>query len=125
MISNLETPTLRLSVDHVADQYQIQTRFFNENEKGYIIQEDKQNYFQRDQTDFGAVRVSLPDKTFCYFRIMSALEEMGITPMQVAITTIGNQVIDYFYIRPEERELLEQNEFTSLLQDYMVSEIVN
>ena len=55
--------------------------------------------------------------------MMSALEALGIAPIQVAITTIGRQIIDYFYISTEDQEKLSGEEFSSLLQDFLHFEL--
>jgi len=123
VIENLVIPPLNPPPVIKLVESHMQVQYFHEPEKGYLISEMKPGHFSRTKTDFVAVKISLFDAPFCYYKIMRSFEAIGIIPQQVTITTIGNQIIDYFYIRPDEKEKLVKDEFKGLLQKYVNSKI--
>lgn len=123
VIENLTIPPLNPPPVSERVESQIQVQYFNEPEKGYLVCESDSGSFSREKTNFVAVKISLFDAPFCYYKIMRSFEAIGVLPQQVTITTIGNQVIDYFYIRPQEKQKLVKNGFKSLLQKYVNAKI--
>ncbi len=123
VIENLTIPPLNPPPISKLVESQIQVQYFHEPEKGYRIQESEDGHFSRKKTDFVAVKISLYDAPFCYYKIMRSFEAIGIIPQQVTITTIGNQIIDYFYVHPDEKEKLVKDGFKSLLQKYVNAKI--
>ena len=122
-VENLQTPKLILPTEPKKERSPTQIRFFTESEKGYLVRETDGNRFERARTEFGGVRISLTDRAFCYFKLMSAFESRGTVPVQVAITTIGDQIIDYFYLEPKERHALEQNGFAETVGSFIDSTV--
>ncbi|MCP4753424.1 MAG: hypothetical protein GY866_21250 [Proteobacteria bacterium] len=123
VIANLNIPPLNPPPISQKKESHIQLQFFQEPEKGYLVKEVDPERFSRITTDFVAVKISLFDAPFCYYKIMRSFEAIGIMPQQVTITTIGKQIIDYFYILPEEKDKLIREDFKSLLQKYLNAEI--
>jgi UTP:GlnB (protein PII) uridylyltransferase len=101
----------------------IQLQYFQEPDKGYLVHETGKDKFDRQVVECIAVKISLYDAPFCFYKMMRSFEAIGIIPQQVTITTIGNQVIDYFYISPEAKAQLESRDFSSVLQKYLNAEI--
>lgn len=123
VIENLIIPPLNPPPVSKRVESQIQVQYFHEPEKGYLIQESDKGQFARKKSDFIVVKISLFDAPFCYYKIMRSFEAIGIIPQQVTITTIGNQIIDYFYIHPEDKEKLVRDGFKNLLQKYVNAKI--
>lgn len=123
VVENLTIPPLNPPQAGELIESHIQMQCFHEPEKGYLVHEDAAGRFSRTKTDFVAVKISLFDESFCYYKIMRSFEAIGIIPQQVTITTIGNQIIDYFYIHPEEKEKLIRDGFKNLLHKYVNSKI--
>ncbi|NQU66097.1 MAG: hypothetical protein HQ517_17700 [SAR324 cluster bacterium] len=123
VIKNLKIPPLNPVRVNKPIGSHIQMQCFHEPEKGYLVHEVAPGNFSRIKTDFVAVKISLFDEPFCYYKIMRSFEAIGIIPQQVTITTIGNQIIDYFYIHPEEKEKLIKDGFKNLLQENVNSKI--
>jgi|GEM_PF-114200 UTP:GlnB (protein PII) uridylyltransferase len=123
VIENLIIPPLYPPPVSKLVESHIQVHYFHEPEKGYQICETNAGHFSRIKTNFVAVKISLFDAPFCYYKIIRSFEAIGIIPQQVTITTIGNQIIDYFYIHPDEKEKLVKDGFKSLLQKYVNAKI--
>ncbi len=124
-IEHLRLPQLYNLAKKLHKKTNIQIQFIPEKKKAYLVQEDEQGYFTRKKTEKIAMKVSLFDQPYCYFKLMAALEAFDIYPSQVTITTIGRQIIDYFYIRPDEQEKVQSESFQAVLQEYLQSEISN
>lgn len=98
------------------------TRFFHERDKGYCIHE-QDSQFVRVPQDYVTLKVSTVDSPYSLLKIMKALQKKGIAPNQVTITTIGQKIIDYFYITRAEKEILEKSGFTETLKMFMSTEV--
>ncbi len=124
IIKNLHIPPLNPQpVAEAKKMLNVQLQFFPELEKGYLVKEIKNERFSRVKTDFIAVKISLYDAPFIYYKIMRSFEAVGVFPQQVTITTIGKQIIDYFYISPKEQAKLQKFDFVGLLKKYINADI--
>ncbi|MDX2471943.1 MAG: hypothetical protein QNL04_15340 [SAR324 cluster bacterium] len=122
-IDQLILPSLDNSPKKSQEKTNIQTQFFIEPDKAYLVKETKDKGFERVKIEQRALKVSLYDSPFCYFKLMSALAHFKINPAQVTITTIGQQIIDYFYISANEQRILESSNFLQHLQNFLNSDI--
>ncbi len=122
-IDQLVLPSLDKSPKKSQEKTNMQTRFFIEPNKAYLVKESQDNGFERVKIEQRALKVSLFDSSFCYFKLMSALAHFKINPAQITITTIGQQIIDYFYISANEQRILESSDFLQLLQNFLHSDI--
>ena len=122
-IDQLVLPSLDKSTKKSQEKTNMQTRFFIEPNKAYLVKESQDNGFERVKIEQRALKVSLFDSSFCYFKLMSALAHFKINPAQITITTIGQQIIDYFYISANEQRILESSDFLQLLQNFLHSDI--
>lgn len=124
VIDNLTLPPLNpLPVGTKKNLSAVQMNSFLEKEKGYLVQEIKKESFKRVPVQFEAVKISLFDAPFAYYKILRSFEAIGVAPQQVTITTIGNQIIDYFYVDTKDKKLIRENDFDSVLQKYINAEI--
>jgi len=123
VIENLVIPPLNPLPVKESVKSNVKLQLFNESEKGYLVVEKDDKPFSRVKTDFVSVKISLFDASFCYYKIMRSFEAINIIPQQVTITTIGNQIIDYFYIAPEDKKRLEDHNFRQVLTKYLNAEI--
>jgi UTP:GlnB (protein PII) uridylyltransferase len=101
----------------------VQVQYFLEKEKGYQVWEVSKDQYKRLPEKYVAVKISLFDAPFVYYKIMRSFEAIGVVPQQVTITTIGNQIIDYFYITREARKRIRDDEFKGVLHKYINAEI--
>ncbi|MDT8445327.1 MAG: hypothetical protein RRB13_00355 [bacterium] len=123
MVANLQPPDLAHGAHRKAYAGMVQVQYMLEREKGYLVVETLDGSFQREPIECWAVKVSLTDAPYGYFKIMMALQALNVTPLQVTVTTIGNQIVDYFYVRPDDCARLKEGGFEPLLSHYMGSEI--
>lgn len=123
VIDNLTIPPLNPLPVKESVKSKVKLQLFNELEKGYLVTEKDDGQFSRVKTDFVSVKISLFDAPFCYYKIMRSFEAINIIPQQVTITTIGNQIIDYFYISPADKKRLEDYNFKQVLTKYLDAEI--
>lgn len=101
----------------------VQVNYFLEKDKGYRIDQVSKDAYQRVPEEYIAVKISLNDEPFVYYKILRSFEAIGVRPQQVTITTIGNQIIDYFYITGKDRKSIRDDEFKGVLQKYINAEI--
>ncbi|PCI30486.1 MAG: hypothetical protein COB67_01510 [SAR324 cluster bacterium] len=122
LVSNLVLPPLTFSQNQVKDETNIQLTTYQETEKGYLIEELEPDQFSRVQRDFVAIKLSLYDEPFCYFKIVKTFEHLKIIPQQITITTIGEQIIDYFYLSPEDQDKIDQTNLQKDLVSHLNAE---
>ena len=123
MVLNLHLPDMGRPSWVAKHQVKLQVSYFLEREKGYQVTETEPGQFLRQPVECWAVKVSMLDTAYAYFKIMMALASLGVTPIQVTVTTIGNQLVDYFYVSAEEKQLLEDKQFDQVLAKFLDSEI--
>ncbi|MDH5560402.1 MAG: HD domain-containing protein [Deltaproteobacteria bacterium] len=123
MIANMSIPKLKLEKRKNDQDAFFQLQFFTESEKGYLVNEDGNNHYSRITKEFFVAKISLYDHPFCLFKILLAFSEIKAQPKQVTITTIGNQVIDYFYFDPADKPKLIKSSFKKLLREHLDSKL--
>lgn len=122
-IANLVLPDLgRPSWAHKTPS-KIQVQYMLEREKGYVVVEREKGRFERVTQEVWAVKVSMLDTTYGYFKIMAALDSLGVMPLQVTVNTVGNQIVDYFYVSTPDRTKLVDQDFETVLGRFLNSEI--
>ncbi len=123
VISNLIIPPLNPPPAREQKKSHNKLQFFLESEKGYLVKEIDKDQFRRVKTEYFAVKISLYDAPFCYYKLLRSFEAMRIIPQQATITTIGNQIIDYFYVSLEDKERMIRDDFKSVLHKYLNADI--
>ncbi len=124
VIRNLTMPPLNPPrVSETKKLHNVKVAYFLEQEKGYLIEEGKSKQFTRSSREYVAVKISLLDAPFVYYKILRSFDAAEIVPQQVTITTIGNQIIDYFYIDREDLDRLQNSEFKGVLHKYINADI--
>ncbi len=124
VINNLTIPPLNPQPASVTEKLsKVQLQHSLEQEKGYLIKEVNKEQFKRVPEKFVAVKISLFDAPFVYYKILRTFEAFGIFPEQITVTTIGNQIIDYFYLPEIAVSIIENSEFKRILQKYLDAEI--
>ncbi len=102
LLDNLSLPPLTFSQNQVVKDSNIQLTSYKENKKGYLVKELENDQYVRKREGFTAIKLTFFDKPFCYFKIMQAFNKLGIIPQQITVTTIGKQIVDYFYLPEKE-----------------------
>ncbi|MBU2513000.1 hypothetical protein KJ966_16800 [bacterium] len=124
VIDNLIIPPLNPQPVSVRKKLsKVQLQHFLEQEKGYLIKEVNKEQFKRVPERYVAVKISLFDAPFVYYKILRTFEAFGVFPEQITVTTIGNQIIDYFYLPESDRKIIKNNEFKRVLLKYINAEI--
>ena len=70
---------------------------------------------------FVRVKITAEDAPLVYFKIVNAFENIGIHIQQAVITTIGHQVIETIYIRPEDSKKLKNSNLEESLKQALIS----
>ena len=122
-IAHLKLPNLDSLGQTGHNKTNVQIQFIPEHTKAYLVREHTPNRFSRERVFKVACKISLFDQPFCYFKMMASLEAMKVTPSQVTITTIGKQIIDYFYIEENDVAKLDDPQFEELLQGYLHADL--
>ena len=123
-INNLQLPPLNpLPVTKIKKPPKVNILYFQELEKGYLVKEKKKNRFFREHSSFEVVKISLYDNPFVFYKIMRSFEAAAVVPQQVTITTIGNQIIDFFYYSPDQKKRMMKNDFQDILHKYINANI--
>lgn len=124
VIENLVIPPLNPPPVSVTKKLsKVNVEYLLEKEKGYKVNQISNDQFKRFSEECVSVKISLFDAPFVYYKIIRSFEAIGVMPQQITITTIGNQIIDYFYVTKQEREKLKKGAFNSVLQKYINAEI--
>jgi UTP:GlnB (protein PII) uridylyltransferase len=66
----------------------------------------------------------LRDEPYLFYKVTRAFDLFDAEVQQALITTIGNQVVDYFYLRPEDYERLRNSRFEEVLIDLVHSDLL-
>lgn len=88
----------------------VRVEFLGDDGKGYLVTRQGEGFIRRNEP-YKVMRVVLRDQPFLFFRAMRVLDEYEAEIQQSLITTIGNRVVDYFYLLPEVYDRLERSGF--------------
>jgi UTP:GlnB (protein PII) uridylyltransferase len=94
-VSNLTIPKPRRKKALEKDRM-IHVSHYQEDQKAYIVKEVADNVYSRESGLFHYIKVSTSDQRYRFFKILKTMEDIGIVVKQSTITTIGNQINDYF-----------------------------
>ena len=67
------------------------------------------------ETIFDNARLVLRDEPYLIYKVSRAFDLFNVEIQQSLITTVGNQVVDYFYLLPEDYERLRTSRFEEVL----------
>ena len=67
------------------------------------------------------VKMTLSDAPLVFFKMVDAFERIDVRIQQAVITTIGHQVIDTFYITPEDQQKLVHSDFEEYFKQSLMS----
>ncbi|HKJ00016.1 MAG TPA: hypothetical protein VKB51_16180 [bacterium] len=91
--------------------------------KGYrVVSADGQ--FERRQAEFEHLRLVLRDEPYLFYKVSRAFDLFDVEVQQALITTIGNQVVDYFYLNPADYERLQASSFEEVLISLVNSDLL-
>ena len=119
--TQLSRVSLKKTSKEISPHLNIQ--YLLERNKSYLVCESEDGY-KRDVQEKVALKISTEDASFSLFKMFKAIKKLGVIPQQVTITTIGEKIIDYFYITTKERDKLISKDFEKILQSYSESEVV-
>ncbi|HEX9843303.1 MAG TPA: hypothetical protein VGC20_11165 [bacterium] len=91
--------------------------------KGYHVVARK-GQFEREARDYGVVRVVLRDEPYLFYKVSRAFDLFDVEVQSSLITTIGNQVVDYFYLTPQDYEHLRTSRFEEVLIGLVASDLL-
>ena len=84
--------------------------FLGDDGKGYQVRQAR-GAFSRESAPYKVLRVVLRDEPFLFYKVTRAFGLYEVEIQQSLITTTGNQVLDYFYLLPEDYERLRASSF--------------
>ena len=106
-----------------ANQISSRVEFRGDDGKGYRIRR-KGGHYQRISLPLPHIRVVLRDEPFLLYKVSQVFDLYGVSLEQALITTTGNQVVDYFYLDPEEYERLRNSSFEEAFVRTMNSDLL-
>ena len=130
-------PALIIKTQTFLYNTKLQLEYLKDDKKGYMVKEKKSealgdfpvwNGEFREKTDFARrdknylrIKITADDAPLVYYKMVSAFDQVGVPIQQAVITTIGHQVIDTFYITPEDHEKLVKSNFEESLKESLMS----
>lgn len=115
MIATESPPELALPERSARYQRQgARVEFRGDDAKGYRVVAQA-GRFQREDAALPHLRVVLRDEPYLFYRVARAFDLFDVEVCQALITTIGNQVVDYFYLTPDDYERLRASSFEEVL----------
>lgn len=115
MILNESPPELEFPERSPAlEKKGVRVEFREDDGKGYRVVPDKDEYV-RVPADFLHIRLVLRDQPFLFYKVSRAFDLFDVEIQQSLITTTGNQVMDYFYLLPEDYRRLAESNFEEVL----------
>ena len=130
-------PALKIKPATFLYNTKFQLEHLKDDKKGYMVKEKKSealgdfpvwNGEFREKTDFSRrdkkflrIKITADDAPLVYYKMVSAFDQVGVPIQQAVITTIGHQVIDTFYITPEDHEKLVKSNFEESLKESLMS----
>lgn len=93
----------------------LKLHFLGDDGKGYHVIE-RDGHFIRESQNYVVVKITAEDAPQIYYKISEVFDHVKITIQQTLITTTGHHVSDYFYITPEEGEVLKHSDFEERLK---------
>jgi UTP:GlnB (protein PII) uridylyltransferase len=101
----------------------VRVEFQGDDRKGYHVV-PRGGRFEREDVSYHHLRVVLRDEPYLFYKVTRAFDLFDAEVQQALITTIGNQVVDYFYLRPEDYERLRNSRFEEVLIDLVHSDLL-
>jgi UTP:GlnB (protein PII) uridylyltransferase len=68
--------------------------------------------------------VVLRDEPYLFYKVSRAFDLFDVEVQSSLITTIGNQVVDYFYLTPQDYEHLRTSRFEEVLIGLVASDLL-
>ena len=97
--------------------------FQGNDQKGYLVH-SKEGKFQRVPADYAHIKITLRDAPFLFYKLTRAFDLYEVEVQQALITTTGRQVVDYFYLTPEDYERLRGSDFVERLMNLVESNLI-
>ncbi len=115
-------PPLRLPTHEFMYNSRVQVEYLDDDEKGYLVEEQgpeqaaPSGRFLRRPASYLRVKVTVEDAPMVYFKMAHAFETVNVPVRQSLITTTGHQVMNTFYIDPQDLDRLQHSDFEELLR---------
>jgi HD-GYP domain-containing protein (c-di-GMP phosphodiesterase class II) len=90
---------------------------YQDDERGYIVEEISQNKYARRCGLLHYVKISTSDQRYRFFKILKTMEDIGVVVKQSTITTIGSQINDYFIFNDEDFKSLDLKKLQNQLEE--------
>ena len=97
--------------------------FQGNDQKGYLIH-SREGKFQRVPAEYAHIKMTLRDAPFLFYKLTRAFDLYEVEVQQALITTTGKQVVDYFYLTPEDYARLRASDFVERLMDLVDSNLM-
>ena len=100
----------------------INVGFEGDDHKGYRV-EAQETRFVRMDAAFCHIKVVMRDSPFLFYKVSQVFDRYDVELQQSLITTVGNQVVDYFYLTPEDYARLEASDFIATFTAQVGSDV--
>ena len=97
--------------------------FRGDDDKGYRVPAGA-GRFERRETPFQPLLLVLRTEPYLFYKVSRAFDLFDVEVQQSLITTIGNQVMDYFYLNKEDYERLQASTFEEVLINLVNSDLL-
>jgi len=130
-------PALKIKPPTFLYNTKFQLEHLKDDKKGYMVNENNEassadfpvwKGASRDKTEFSRsdkhylrIKITAEDAPLVYYKMVSAFDRVGVPIQQAVITTIGHQVIDTFYITPDDYEKIVKSNFEESLKQALMS----
>jgi UTP:GlnB (protein PII) uridylyltransferase len=105
------------------ERTRVRVDFAGNDGKGYRV-EAADGHFARVAAEFHHLRFVLRDEPFLFYKVSRAFDLYDVEIQQSLITTTGNQVVDYFYLTPEDYARLQASTFEETFVGLMDSDLM-
>ncbi len=102
----------------------LRVEFLPDDGKGYRVV-PRNGGFDRVGAPFHQIRLVLRDEPFLFYKVSRAFDLFDVEIQQSLITTIGNQVVDHFYLREEDCDLLRRSGFEEVLLSLVHTDLLS
>ena len=136
-ILNTPPPELKIQPQDFVYNTRVQLEFLEDDQKGYVVNQEtsekihdfpvwlgsepEQEQFSRIPEKNQRVKITVTDAPLVYFKMVYAFERVDVKIQQAVITTIGHQVIDTFYIKPDDLEKLNLSDYEEYMKQSLMS----
>lgn len=102
----------------------VRVEFRGNDRKGYRVV-PAEHGFKRVESHFNHIRLVLRDRPLLFYKVCRTFDLYQVNIRQALITTTGNQVLDYFYLAPDDYERLRHSDFEEVCSRMILGDLLD